>query len=241
MDTLVRQAYENWHQVIEYDGKVLNTLTTTKNGKRTSVAPLVDNHDTTHYITSNNRQQQYISSEQRSQIQSVNNHTTIPQLIEFPLVSSDQNAVMTLNNQQAALASGGLDHVSLGTPGGGACFAGDWCRPRNGQGLEDFFAEGIRVRSSEMLESNDMQRLLKTFSVGVGVGIGNGLGHPDEACYSYSIQAYEPQMDQAYTRDHGRGSGKAVVGWLKLKAALRWGIFTRKRAAERRAQLAELD
>lgn len=29
----------------------------------------------------------------------------------------------------------------------------------------------------------------------------------------------------------------AHVGWLKLKAALRWGIFVRKRAAERRAQM----
>ncbi|CAI0542497.1 unnamed protein product [Linum tenue] len=49
-------------------------------------------------------------------------------------------------------------------------------------------------------------------------------------------------MDQVYaSQDRGRSSGKAVVGWLKLKAALRWGIFVRKRAAERRAQLIELD
>ena len=41
--------------------------------------------------------------------------------------------------------------------------------------------------------------------------------------------------------EQNRSSGKAVVGWLKLKAALRWGIFIRKRAAERRAQLVELD
>ena len=31
------------------------------------------------------------------------------------------------------------------------------------------------------------------------------------------------------------------VGWLKLRAALRWGIFIRKRAAERRAQIVQLD
>ncbi|KAK8947388.1 hypothetical protein KSP39_PZI006994 [Platanthera zijinensis] len=35
-------------------------------------------------------------------------------------------------------------------------------------------------------------------------------------------------------------SGKAVVGWLKIKAAMRWGIFIRKKAAERRAQIIEL-
>ncbi|KAF9683508.1 hypothetical protein SADUNF_Sadunf04G0021100 [Salix dunnii] len=41
--------------------------------------------------------------------------------------------------------------------------------------------------------------------------------------------------------DRSRSSGKAVVGWLKLKVALRCGIFVRKKAAERRAQLVELD
>uniref|UniRef100_F6I7S3 Uncharacterized protein n=1 Tax=Vitis vinifera TaxID=29760 RepID=F6I7S3_VITVI len=45
----------------------------------------------------------------------------------------------------------------------------------------------------------------------------------------------------AFDEDRSRSSGKAVVGWLKLKAALRWGIFVRKKAAERRAQLVELD
>ena len=91
-----------------------------------------------------------------------------------------------------------------------------------------------------MLESDDMQRMLKTFGMG-GVGMEPGFDQSDEACYSCSIQAYEPQMDQAYVQERGKGSGKAVVGWLKLKAALRWGIFVRKKAAERRAQLVELD
>lgn len=36
-------------------------------------------------------------------------------------------------------------------------------------------------------------------------------------------------------------SGKAVVGWLKIKAAMRWGFFVRKKAAERRAQIVQLD
>jgi hypothetical protein len=44
-----------------------------------------------------------------------------------------------------------------------------------------------------------------------------------------------------YEDDRTRPSGKAVVGWLKIKAAMRWGIFVRKKAAERRAQLVELD
>ncbi|XP_042403852.1 calmodulin-binding protein 60 C-like isoform X1 [Zingiber officinale] len=39
-----------------------------------------------------------------------------------------------------------------------------------------------------------------------------------------------------------RASNKATVGWLKMKAAMRWGIFIRKRAAEKRrvARLVEV-
>ncbi|KAI5585694.1 hypothetical protein BDE02_06G162500 [Populus trichocarpa] len=244
VDSLVKQAYENWHQVLEYDGKVLNSLASNNRGKGASTAPLVENsYERNDYITSAQNKQQFDPSEPSPQHQAINNHPSVPQLIEFPFVRSDQNAVMTLNNinnPQAALP-GSADYMSVGTPSvGGVYFPGDWSRTRNENGLEDFFAEEIRLRSSEMLESDDMQRLLKTFGVG-GVGMGPGFGHSDEACYSYSIQAYEPRMNQAYAQERGKGSGKAVVGWLKLKAALRWGIFIRKKAAERRAQLVELD
>ncbi|KAJ4826056.1 Calmodulin-binding protein 60 E [Turnera subulata] len=244
VDSLVKRAYENWHQVVEYDGKVLNSLTgSTKSGKRAPAAPVVHNNfETNHYIApAQNSRQQIVSSEPNPQCQPVNNHPSVPQLIEFPFVRSDQNALIPLHTPQPALPSS-LDYMPVPTPGAGSSyFTGDWSRPRNGMGMEDFFAEEIRLRSSEMLEGDDMQRLLRTFSMGVGVGMGSSFGHSDDACYSYSIQAYEPPMDQAYTPERGRGSGKAFVGWLKLKAALRWGIFVRKKAAERRAQLVELD
>ena len=238
VDSLVKRAYENWHRVVEYDGKVLNSLSSNKGGKGASTAPVIDNsYERNQYLTSDQNEQQFIPSEPSPQYQAINNHPSVPRLIEFPFVRSDQNAAMTLNNQQAAL-SGHTDYMSAGTPSGSTYYPGDWSRPRTGNGLEDFFAEDIRVRSSEMLESDDMQRLLKTLGMG-GDGMGPGFGHPDEP-YSYSIQAYEPQMDQAGVPERGKGS-KAVVGWLKLKAALRWGIFIRKKAAERRAQLVELD
>jgi hypothetical protein len=239
VDSLVKRAYENWHHVVEYDGKVLNSLASNKGGKGASAAPIVDNsYERNQYITSDQNKQQFIPSEPSPQYQAIINHPSVPQLIKFPFVRSDQNAAMTLNNPQAAL-SGGTDYMSVGTPAGDTYFPGDWSRPRTGNGLEDFFTEEIRVRSSEMLESDDMQRLLKTLGMG-GVGMGPGFVQPDEPCYSYSVQAYEPQMDQTYAQERGKGS-KAVVGWLKLKAALRWGIFVRKKAAERRAQLVELD
>lgn len=91
-----------------------------------------------------------------------------------------------------------------------------------------------------MLGNHDMQRLLKTFNMGSGNGLGTAFGLSDEACYSYK-PLYDPQIDCKYGQKCSRNSGKAVVGWLKLKAALRWGIFVRKRAAEKRAQLIELE
>ncbi|KAJ0030576.1 hypothetical protein Pint_14535 [Pistacia integerrima] len=238
VDSLVKRAYDNWLQVVEYDGKVLNSLTSTKKVIKTPAAPIVNNYETDHSISTIQNRQQYISSEPSPHCQTGNNHSQAPQLIEFPFVRSDQTALMTINNPQAALPSS-IDYMSIGNPAvGGPYFPGDWSRPRNGQGLEDFFAEEIRLRSSEMLENDDMQRLLKTLSMGVGMT--PGYDHPDEACYSYGIQ-YEPQVDRTYRNEPSRGSGKAVVGWLKLKAALRWGIFVRKKAAERRAQLVELE
>lgn len=106
------------------------------------------------------------------------------------------------------------------------------------RGMEDFFPEEeIRTRSHEMLENEDMQHLLRMFNMG-------GQGHVPNVAedgYPYS-SGYMPNTSLNYNFDDDRSrSGKAVVGWLKLKAALRWGIFVRKRAAERRAQLVELD
>lgn len=239
VDSLVKRAYENWHEVIEYDGKVLNSQTSTRKGKVASLPPVVNHNYASAQLCETTQNRQQLVPECSRQFQTENNQPSIPQLIEFPFARSDQTALMTINNQQTALP-GSMDYMSAGTASVGCSyFPADWSRPRGGQGLEDVVAEEIRLRSSEMLESDDMQRLLKTFSFGAGMGAGV-LGHSDQACYSYGEQ-YDPQMDQPFGQERGKSSGKAVVGWLKLKAALRWGIFVRKRAAERRAQLTELD
>eukprot|EP01018_Ginkgo_biloba_P002910 Gb_08592 [translate_table: standard] len=119
----------------------------------------------------------------------------------------------------------------------------DWSRCRDARGpdgcaqgnhVDDYFSEEeIRSRSSEMLENEDMQHLLRMFTVGSG-----GVNMSDD---SYSYSAFTPSSSYSFSDQRSRGSGKAVVGWLKLKAALRWGIFIRKIAAEKRAQLEELD
>ncbi|XVE53682.1 hypothetical protein DITRI_Ditri03aG0022200 [Diplodiscus trichospermus] len=238
VDSLVKRAYENWHQVIEYDDKVLNTLASTKGTNPSTAAVNESNYDADYYATTTKSRQQYITSDPSPSCENNNTHHEVHQLIEFPFGRSDQNAVMTMNNQKALLPSS-MNYMPSGNSTAGVSgFAGDWSRPRSGHGFEDFFAEEIRLRSSEMLETDDMQRLLKTF--GVGVGMGTGFGHSDEACYTYTTP-YDHPIDHPYAQERSKGSGKAVVGWLKLKAALRWGIFIRKKAAERRAQLVELD
>lgn len=111
----------------------------------------------------------------------------------------------------------------------------DWSNHRE-RGPEDFFSEEeIRLRSHEMLENEDMQQFLRLFSMGGGNG---SAAHLPEDGYTFPSFLHTPM--QGYDEDRGR-SGRAVVGWLKIKAAMRWGFFIRRKAAERRAQIVELD
>lgn len=154
--------------------------------------------------------------------------TTLPQ--QSQLMSSSHQAQFPRNEDSLNLgpsqsATPGFQNVSMSN----SAF----------RGLEDFFPEDeIRIRSHEMLENEDMQHLLRIFNVG-------GHAHPSFNApeYGYPSSSYMPTSPMSYNfdDDRQRSSGKAVVGWLKLKAALRWGIFIRKKAAERRAQLVELD
>ncbi|RRT36485.1 hypothetical protein B296_00051040, partial [Ensete ventricosum] len=109
----------------------------------------------------------------------------------------------------------------------------DWSCQR-----DDFLSEEeIRLRSHEMLENEDMQHLLRTLNV---VGASTSL-HED----GYGFPSYVPSSCPNFNDnddERSRPGGRAVVGWLKIKAAMRWGIFVRKKAAERRAaQLVELE
>lgn len=239
VDSLVKKAYENWNQVIEYDGKVLNSLTNSKKGSR-SVASIMHHNDVPEqqYTSAKNRLP-YVSTLSNQHLQITNNYSSGPELTDYPFGRSDNEMGGTsLNNSQLAF-SGSMNYIPGENPEvEGTYFSGDWSGQRNGQGLEDIVAEELRLRSSEMLERDDMQRLLKT--INSGVSMSGNFGHSNEGSYTYSLQ-YEPQMYHSFAEDHGKSSGKAVVGWLKLKAALRWGIFIRKRAAQRRAQLTELN
>lgn len=107
---------------------------------------------------------------------------------------------------------------------------------------EEMFTEDeIRRQSLELLENEDMhtqiQQLLRMFN---GPG-GEIPFSPYGAFGEDGAFPYELPEDVNLEELKPRENNKAYVGWLKLKAALRWGIFIRKRAAARRAQLEEVE
>ncbi|XWS12726.1 hypothetical protein CRYUN_Cryun37aG0115100 [Craigia yunnanensis] len=260
VDALVKKAYENWMHVIEYDGKsLLGSNEDDSAGASQANVPM----DPQGYPSSINLQQTLPSlsdpdpSEQppmgsglnvggygdsmaaRLSMQSQNLHLNVQtQLngasftLQTPLVSASQQVQLPGNDNEIAL---GPSQSSMpGFHGVGTSNIPTY------KGVEDFFSgEEIRMRSNEMLENEDMQHLLGIFNMG---GQGHTPFNASEDGYPYS-STYMPTPSLNYGLDNeaSRSSGKAVVGWLKLKAALRWGIFIRKKAAERRAHLVELD
>ena len=123
--------------------------------------------------------------------------------------------------------------------------ANDWQQPRgrdmrdqNNYGrmvpAEEVLSEDeLRARSMEFLENEDMhsqiQQLLRMFN-------------QQGAEIPFSPYGPLPVEDPfTYLPPNGEPRNSPRVGWLKLKAALHWGIFIRKRAAARRAQLEEVD
>ncbi|WOL06457.1 calmodulin-binding protein 60 B-like [Canna indica] len=114
----------------------------------------------------------------------------------------------------------------------------DWSQ-RQGHGVDYYLTEEeIRRSSHEILENDEMQQLLRHLTM---AGASNNMTLPEDG---YEFPSYMPSPSPAFNFDvdQNRSSGKAVVGWLKIKAAMRWGIFIRKKAAEkRRAQLVELE
>ncbi|KAL5174796.1 Calmodulin-binding protein 60 B [Glycine soja] len=257
VDTLVKKAYDNWMHVIEYDGKSLindnedKTLDTThpqapmtsheysNSLQQISIPalplplhpgqPSVDSgvavggyHDGTASRFSLQPHPNLNSSIQfddnafplQNQLMSVSHHTQLPRNENGRTVGPPQSSTH------------GFEPLTISNP--------------TYRGAEEYFPEEeIRIRRNEMLENNDMQHLLRIFNMG-------GQSHPtlnaqDDGYPSSSTYISANPMGYNFDDEPNRSSGKAVVGWLKLKAALRWGIFIRKQAAERRAQLVELD
>ncbi|KAJ7979488.1 Calmodulin-binding protein [Quillaja saponaria] len=268
VDSLVKKAYDNWDKVVEYDGKSLLSI---KQNKRAGVTqnelhmqsidysdapdhqlslpgfsvsvpsnqqmdpglPVVGYNDNleTRYTT----QSEMLSSNSRAQFDSTS------YVSHDQLTSNSHHAQSSRNDSNnIGFALGPLQSSTSGfhtvnssiQPSTLSPFD-DWSHNRD-KGVDEFFSEEeIRIRSHEMLENEDMQHLLRLFSMG---GHAN-MNVPEDG---FSFSSYMPSPMPNFDEDRTR-SGKAVVGWLKIKAAMRWGFFIRKIAAEKRAQIVELD
>ncbi|XP_047332291.1 calmodulin-binding protein 60 C-like [Impatiens glandulifera] len=243
VDTLVKKAYENWMHVIEYDGKsILKDI-------NKSASPPINNAMNISQDYSNSFESQTVLPSLPLSIPSQQSSTNTGLInplggIDHGLDSSYINP--TLNNSFATFMMGGHQesHVPItddilatqaltsGFHTGVASNFGSY-----GNNISDLISdEDIQMRSHAMLENDNMQHLLGLLNMDAGCQSSTSTL---DSRYPYSTN---PAFNNyGLTDEETRSSDESIVGWLKLKAALRWGIFIRKKAAERRAQLIELD
>ncbi|MBA0873437.1 hypothetical protein Goshw_002264 [Gossypium schwendimanii] len=268
VDSLVKKAYDNWNQVIEYDGKSLlnfkqNTWSSARNELQigeldyTSAVdhqmqlprvpvPVPTEQVHTGLQVGGYNDNQSTGYSGQSQIMNPNSHNQFGNTQFVPqdqLIDNSQQPQSSKNDTNVVgLALGPPQSSIIGFQNIGSSMQpsnlnpfNDWTNNHD-KGVEDFLSEEeIRVRSNEMLENEEMQHLLRLFNMGGNASINmtedSGYGFPN----------YIPSPMPNFVDEDRSRSGKAVVGWLKIKAAMRWGFFIRKKAAERRAQIVELE
>ncbi|XP_074328493.1 calmodulin-binding protein 60 D-like [Apium graveolens] len=258
VDTLVTKAYDNWMHVIEYDGNSLLSSKVHRDSSSLGSGITTGPHA---YFSSNDHQLSLpalsslpvaVPPEQPSLNPGpvVGGYDNVINRYPMELQNVHFNSPLQFNDPPFSLQSQ-LDNSpqqiqpsqseNIMAPGPQQSSTSGFVTSETSnlnpyRGFEEFFSEDeIRMKSHEMLENEDMQHLLRVINVG-------GHGHMTEDGFPYpSVYTPDPSLNYNFHEDQTRSSGKAVVGWLKLKAALRWGIFIRKQAAERRAQIVELD
>uniref|UniRef100_A0A804PJ00 Calmodulin binding protein1 n=1 Tax=Zea mays TaxID=4577 RepID=A0A804PJ00_MAIZE len=276
-DALVKKAYEDWMQVVEYDGKALlsfkqkkKTVTTrsdvasastsnpasygsansqkqlslpAKAGQTSSAGTMNEDGTRNAYNANGNQSARYAANTQ-----------SIPANVGMQYDGSAVSPEIQFSGSSLqSQSSRGSNMLALGPPQQHQSFEfpalgqpvqptglnpfEEWPQQQEnrGGGVDDYLMEEIRMRSHEILENEEMQQMLRLLSMG---GAGTSLA---EDGFNFPPYMPAPSPNVSYEDDRTRAPGKAVVGWLKIKAAMRWGIFVRKKAAERRAQLVELD
>ncbi|XP_026380514.1 calmodulin-binding protein 60 D-like [Papaver somniferum] len=256
VDALVKRAYENWTQVIEYDGQALLSFYQNKELCAASESEVQQDHHNQqgslltfpvsvpppqpsppsglaiggHFDHTPNG---YLMNSQ--QVNS-NVHTQFDGFVAPQNQLSGASHQPQMTGQDINLVPGQLQSSSLGFQTVGPSVVSSNLTSFS----EDFLtAEDIRMRSHQILENeDDMQQLLRLYSMGNH----NSVNPTDDIFHFPSSSPFPPSINYKYDEDNSRLTSKSVVGWLKIKAALRWGFFIRKQAAERRrAQIVELD
>ncbi|KAJ0251339.1 Calmodulin-binding protein 60 D [Hirschfeldia incana] len=223
VDGLVKKAYDNWNQVVEYEGK---------QPERVDI-PQTEPANYSELPPSTILPSQFPGFSFEGYNQPLPTAQLHNSQAPYDIVLQ-QDQFMGI--PQAQTTTGMALVPPLQSTGGyqgiGSCSS---VHQANLDPFEDWsrqHANEIQLRSDEMLESEDMQQLFQ-LCTSMGGGGGDGYGFP-------SFMQSTP-MVKGYEEEERVRSGKAVVGWLKIKAAMKWGIFIRKKAAERRAQIVELD
>ncbi|CAM6049079.1 unnamed protein product, partial [Sphagnum compactum] len=272
VDKLVKVAYENWENVVEYDGEALVGVKpppVLKGIDIKTVDPVITSVANPLLLQSHSSMMpQYDPNSlatraygQLTQVPDANQNILMGSELQINSnVESRHQSFVSSSSQQNHIGNVGMTGLALGLPkssltasspkfsAGDAGMAPGMMNPSSGgiewqSHVQDNYAQGflldelpsedeLRARSLEFLENEDMhtqiQQLLRMFST-VEAPLGD---------YNLSGSRYGgPTAGSQETR----ANGKAFVGWLKLKAAVRWGIFVRKQAAARRAQLEEVE
>ncbi|KAI9191901.1 hypothetical protein LWI28_015193 [Acer negundo] len=275
VDSLLKKAYDNWNQVIEYDGKSFLNFKQTKKSNTsrnelqigqidysnaldhqvqvprllatvpTEPSSVHSGHPVGASGYNDNLATRYTTQSQLGNSNSGAQFDGTSFIPHDQLINNSHQVQDTRydNNNAASLALGPPQSSNSEFQGVGSSMQttnpnpfDDWSHNRD-RGVEDLFSEEeIRIRSHEMLENEDMQHLLRLFSMG---GHSSNNIHEDGYTFPSFMPSPMPNFDEDRTRSGS--SGKAVVGWLKIKAAMRWGFFIRKKAAERRAQIVEIE
>lgn len=101
--------------------------------------------------------------------------------------------------------------------------------------------EILRAKSAEMLNENEdmhvqMQQLLGLLGDMGEDSSAEGSGEAPPHDFLLPANLFSPANPAQFA--NRTAPQVAHISWLKLKAALRWGIFVRKRAAQRRSGMA---
>ncbi|XP_056867196.1 calmodulin-binding protein 60 C isoform X2 [Raphanus sativus] len=258
VDGLVRKAYENWDQVIEYDSKSLMNFNQVNkvDALDYSMPVSVPSQPSTSYsgeasVYSQSQGSTYPAQSQLADTTSYmhfGNSSYAPPPQDQLVNNAHESQSMMINN-----SNGGAARLALGAAPAGSQSQhlvqpppevnpfSDWSNAGSSRGGDGFLSEEeIRARSNEMLENDDMQQLLRLFSMS-----GGGGGGPQTPMNmgedGFGFHSFGQSSVAGYEEEDRSQSGKPVVGWLKIKAAMRWGFFIRRKAAQRRAQIVELD
>ncbi|KAH7671740.1 CALMODULIN-BINDING PROTEIN60 [Dioscorea alata] len=271
VDTLVKKAYDDRMNVIEYDGEALPNFmqskqtTTSWNEVPSAQANYSASYDqqvsqaslsvsvpldqslidpggvisssyggnqSGRYSTQTehvapNAQLQYESSSYNSQNQFIDSSQ------QAQITRNDSTGLVLAPSQQPSLD---FQSMSQASQLSNLDSYADWTTCQRDSHVGDLLSEeDIHMITRQLLENEDMQHL----EVGSHLEMKYTAHLPGDG-FRFPSFMPEPCLNNKFDEDSNR-MGKIIMGWLKIKAAMRWGIFIRKKAAERRAQLVELD